>query len=69
MNPVIKLREHWSAKRRYNVYMLVLTDFATSKAICADPPPMSRDPTVLLRGTSDTLSFKPADPVTQTSKN
>ena len=43
----------------------ILTDFATSKAICADPPPMSKEPTVLLRLTSDTLLFKTGEPVTQ----
>ena len=52
----------------YNMALLcsqVLTDFATSKAICADPPPISKEPTVLLRLTSDTLLFKTGDPVTQ----
>ena len=51
-----------------SLYMQILTDFATSKAICADPPPMSRDPTVLLRGTLDTLLFRPGEPVTQIRK-
>ena len=39
------------------MFLWVLTDFPTSNAICAEPPPMSRDPTVLLRLTSDTLLF------------